>query len=493
MALVAGAFGLSRIIIELVGVRFQISPLLNVQLLDMKVLQADPFQAFTHNFIQPPLWNFFVGAVLRWSPFAPRPSFLVLFMLADLVTVLCLWYLLVGLGARRWIASVAVTLVGSSPTLIADEHTLHYEALLTMVVTLSAFTCLRYLREPTTARLVQFSSVLVVGVLTRTTLHPFWLAGGLALALIVSWPVLRRRTMLAVVAGTVLLVGAPLVHRAVAFDTAGFSSYWPMNLGRITYLTFPHSELQRLADEGKISDAALVPPFASYSAYADLFPPCHPDTGVPAYDDFTKDYGEINLNNICFLPVYQRLRSDALTTIRANPDRYLAAVARSTLIYSNISRTSTKRGSPLDRWFSIYQPVYLPVHVHYGWGSGVGPEVGRLYSAGFGRDPLSVTVLLSYVVCLGYGVRGARRWFGRRLDAVAATRLFIAFTFVMVTVPSVMFDTFENARFRQPLEPILLGPVYVLVLEFGRRGFLGLRRRVAGPPSSDQDREVAPV
>ena len=476
LAIVVGAFLSSRLILWTGGVRFTVPYLGQDQLLDLDVLRADPFQAFTHNHIQPPLWNFFVGAVLRWSPIQPNTTFHVLFLVADLAMVIALWHLLSGLGARSWVATVASILVAWNPIVIGNENVLHYETLVTAVLVLSALTCLRYVRNPSPARLAGFSCCLVVGVLTRATLNPAWLVGGLAIVLLAKLPRERRPAYLGVASIALVVVTSLLVHRAVTYESVGFSSYWPMNLERITALTFPPEETRKLIAEGRVSPAAAQGPFAQYKFYAKYFPPCHPHTGSKALDEFTKRDGQTNLNNVCYLKVDKQARSDAIHIIRANPKRYLYEISRSAILYVSVGTDSSQPGTRLAPWASAYDPLLVPIHVHYSFGSGLSSLQRDAYERYFSSDPISITLVSSVLLCLVYAARGFRRWLGHRADYVDITRIFIGFTLVMITIPSVMFDTLENARYRASLDPILLGPVCVFILEAAVVGFARLNR-----------------
>ncbi len=477
LGIIFGAFAASRVALWIGGVRFEPSFFGGDQLLDLTVLRADPFQAFTHNHIQPPLWNYFVGAVLRWSPFPDDVSFLSLFVVADLITLVALWWLLEGLGARRWSATVATILVGWSPLMIANEHSLQYETIMTTLIVLACLTFLRYLRDPGPLRLALFALVLVVGVLTRTTLHPLWMIAGLALALGATWARTRRRASGGVVLVALLLVGVPLAHRAVTYGVSGFSSYWPMNLERITVMNYPPEQIDELIADGTVSPMAAVPPLGKYEDYAPHVPECNPDTGVEVLDQFFKSDGRRNLNNICFLDVYRQAGSDALYTIRADPLRYLQVVGRSSVIYSSIGSYADQPGTGLETWSAVYDPLFLPVHLDYSWGSGIPEERKSVFDRLVGGDPLSITVLASYVVCGFFTVRGLGRWVRRRAGHADVTWVFVGLSVVLISIPNVMMETFENARFRTPLDPILLGPLYVLVLEAAGRTLVRAKRR----------------
>ncbi len=277
----AALFLASRLVLHVAGGRFTTSTTADLALLDPAELARDPFLAFTANHIQPPLWNFFVGSVLRWSPFPTGGTFGVLFLLCGLVTVLALRSLLSELGAQGAVAVTAATLVGWSPVTIGYEQMLTYEAPVAMLVTLAAWAFARWVRSPSTSRLVFFSACMVTGALTRTTLSPLWLIGGLAIAVLAgrgrTSPGWHARVGIAVAA--LVVVAAPLAHRAAAFHVASFSSYGGMNLARTSIVQWPRDSIDDLVDRGRISAASEVIPYAPYEEYAPFFPECEPRGG----------------------------------------------------------------------------------------------------------------------------------------------------------------------------------------------------------------------
>ena len=480
LTVVVAAFIVARLVFVIGGLRFRADPAGQIHLLSLDALRADPFLAFTSLHIQPPLFNFFVGAVLRWSPFPAGISFQILYLGAGLVTVVALWSLLRNLGAVPWMATVAAVLVAWDPFLMRDETILTYETPVAMIIMLTALAADRYFRRPDLLRLVAFAALLVVGVLTRTTLNPLWFVAAFAVVLILRRPRASRRATVAVIAVATIVVAAPIVHDAVSFKTVGLSSYAGMNLSRISVVQLPRARLDQLIEQGRLSPAARVAPYSAYSAYAPYFGACHADRGTPVLDDTTKSSnGRPNLNSVCYLPVYRRAMRDSLHAIRSDPGTYAHSVGVAALIYSSTDSHFAEPDSALwHRWETVYAAIRLPMRVHYSFGRG-DPQ---LYVRGIGplvqSDRLSITILLAFAVSFGYGVRGLLRAVRHRLRPADRTRIFIAFMVLAITVVSVMLDTFENARFRAPLDPLLLGPLYVVVLTCGRAAARAIRRRL---------------
>lgn len=459
------------------GLNFRANPPGQIQLLDLNELRADPFVAFTSLHIQPPLFNFFVGAVLRWSPFPAGVSFQVLYLLAGLVTVLCVWSLVRSLGAKAWIATAATIVVVLDPLLIRDESALTYETWVALLLAVTAWSADRYFRRPDLGRFVALLAVLVVGVLTRTTLNPLWLIGAVVLAMVMKPPRVRHRTAAVAVVVALACITVPLVHNKVRFDTLGFSSYAGMNLDRITVLQLPQHRLDQLIREGKVSPVAAVRPYSAYGKYAEYFPKCDPRNGNAALDDFEKgDSGRVNLNNVCFLPVYRQSLRDAFAVIRNEPGVYLQAVGVASKLYVGWDDYTIGTDSRLwHDWESIYGTAMLRVPVAYQFGHADPLPYPKMMLTLKDLIRFSITILLALALVLIQGLRGAGRLVRGRGDDSTRSRVFIAFMVLALSVVSVAFDTFENARFREPLDPLLLGLLTMWVLQ-GADGLVARRR-----------------
>ncbi len=487
LAIVAGFFLASRLVFIAGGVDFRAEASGQDQLLDAKRLVADPFLAFTSNHIQPPLWNFFVGSVYRWSPFPAGISFQVIYLVAGLVTVVALWEILRDLGAAPWIASTSTVVVALSPLLVFNEAILRYETLETAVLTLSALAFVKYVARPSPLRLAAFAIVLVAGVLTRTTLQPLWLVGGLVIVLICRPPRGWWRPALGIVAGALLLVAIPIVHRAVAFDTVGLSSFWGMNVKRIAVMQLPEHVAERLVDEGKLSRIALVNgPYASYAPYLEK---CRAHSGEPALDEITKSDGDINFNALCMIPVYEIDAKDSLAAIRAEPGVYARSVGQAAVLYASWPEVRNRSGV-LAGWDRMYAPLTVPVGVTMVLGSGDPQPVAATFSGG--RARLSLTVVAALLLAIAYGLRGLARMVRGRATVPDHARVYIAFTVVSLTAVSITMDFFENSRFRQPLDPLLLGPLFALGLECAVRAVRFLRRSPSDRGSTRAPDPVTP-
>lgn len=474
LAVVTGCFFGLRALLWATGLRFEDHLTGQLQLLDEKVLTADPFAAFTQNSIQPPLWNFYVGAVRAWSPLPAALSFQLVWVAADLATVTMLWWLLTRLGARRWQATVAAVLVAVNPLLVSSESFLRYETAVTFLVTASVYTFARYVDAPGVRRFAMFSVVLMIGVGTRTLLQPLWLLGGLALGIAVAHRAGKSTLRFLWPAAVVLMVVvADLVFVGVRFGNVGFSSYAGVNLKRVAVTTLPQDTLERLQREGKLSALAAIKPYSVYEVYAradgDLGH-CIPTRTGSAAGVPRKSTGEANLNYLCFRRVYDQAFDDAVAAIRAEPGNYLKSVGQATVVFVSWPAPFDRpRSDAFRRWESLYKPVLVPLGVHFDVGGSRPQPTTAFMVAGMNELPVLVTMAAALGYTLWRSCAAAWRIAARRRRGpVDTTWLWIGYTVVSVTLAGVTLDFYENARFRQALDPILLGSLVVAVAEATR-------------------------
>lgn len=466
LAIVVGAYALSRVVMFAGGVRFRDAALGRVHLADRVALAEHPFGAFTSLHIQPPLFNFFVGAVLRWSPFPSTFSFQVAYLAMGLATTAMLWMLLDDFASRRWITTVVVILVAWNPLFIRNESVLTYELPVTFLLVATVWCAHRYLQRPDLGRFVMVLAVLVAGVLTRAALNPLWFVAAVVVLLVLRRPVASRRAVAGVIVVAVLAIGLPIMHNAARFHTIGLSSYSGMNLQRITVLQLPRARLDALIAQGKLSGGAGVVPFSSYDAYAPFFPRCSP----PEDDLFLgpvlkSDRGGTNLNSVCYLPVYLQARHDAVSVLRNDPAVYVRSVGIASLLYTAWGTYfAAPRSTWWESWSRVYEPLMSTVSVHYPFDASDPQPYARKLDGIAQVQPISLTVVFALLYVLGAGVVGAASLLRRRGDSNRATRVFVAFLVAGLTVVSVTLDIYENARFREPLDPLLLGFFFVWLL-----------------------------
>lgn len=296
------------------------------QLSDTALLADDPIGTTWYLHVQPPLYDLFVGSVLRWSPFPVIGTLYVLYLAAVLAIGLLVWDLLVRWRVHPIGAGVVASLVIAEPDLLRTIVWHSYEIPVALLLVLALWCLQRHLQgapgSVATGRwLVAGSAALTAAALTRSLLHPVIVV---AVVVLVGW--LGRPPRRAIVLGVALpivLVGGWMVRGQILFDTSSTSSWVGFNLQRGVTAPMERSAVEAAVVDGTVTANALQQPWLDLEAYG--VDDCEPDDRHPTLGDrHRRDSGAINLNNTCFLPLYAEAGDNALALAREHPGRYLA-------------------------------------------------------------------------------------------------------------------------------------------------------------------------
>src|SRR5271170_5347180 len=125
LALLAAAFAASRFLAIAFGIRFDAFPLQTYwQYIDPALLRADFWRSIFYLEQQPPVFNFFLGAMLHLLPSHPEVGFQLIYLGLGLVLSLSLFDLMDRLGIDRRIALAIALIFTLSPSTILYENLL---------------------------------------------------------------------------------------------------------------------------------------------------------------------------------------------------------------------------------------------------------------------------------------------------------------------------------------------------------------------------------
>jgi len=442
------AFVVSRIAYGLAGVRFDASGLdYSSQLIDRVVLQDRLVESVWYLHAQPPAFNLFVGAVLRWSPFGPDLSFHLAFLGCGVVLALALHDLArrIGLGPRT--AVVVALLIACSPTTVLFENWLSYEYPVATMVVVLVDLVVRYAARPTVGTLVAATSVASLATLTRSLLHPAWLAVLFVLLVLYRRPVAWRQVAYAAV--PLVVVVAFMAKSEVLFGTPQLSSWFGYNVHKTVVQQLTPDQRRQLQEEGfRAADAG----------------PCqrrHPD--VPAVSEEFKQTptpaGEPrveNFNDECLIATYRALEVDARSVATAHPRWVARNVAGGVEIWSSPSSLNPFVYANRDEVGPVDDVHRRLVLLDVAWDPPVAiPNAWPLAaSAPDHRFHLSLTVLLATIAVSVAAVVALARW--RRRTPFGLALVIGGGTVLFASVAGNLFEYGENNRIRFIVEPLTL-------------------------------------
>ncbi|REJ76883.1 MAG: hypothetical protein DWQ36_16385 [Acidobacteria bacterium] len=451
----AALFGVSRLVAWWAGLRFQVEPLgVFWQYLDPDLLRGDLLRSLLFLHAQPPLFNAFLGVVLKLGGGASGWLFAVLFLGFGAAYTAVTYVVMRRLGVRDWLAMLLTVLLVCRPATLLLESWLMYDlpvALLVMLAALALQRCFERpelgpraisaaaaLRRPSGV-LHGFSWALLALCLTRSLFHPLFLWLACAALLFAPGLGLSRRRRFVALLLPLALVSAWQVKNLTLFGTASTSSWLGMNVLRIATAALPAGEAERLVEKGSLRVAHLQP-FSALRRYPEDLrdETSAPSIEHPAVSMERKSTGASNYNHWAYLEISDASMQDALWLVRHRPAVYLRGLATAWYNYfqpqSTVEHLRSSRAL-LGAWADVWEGL-MYVSVPTPW----------TYRGTLRHLPLAP--MIAFPVLLVWGVLAMRRAAQRADHATAATLAFACAVVVWVAVVGNSLEVWENQRFR---------------------------------------------
>lgn len=450
--LAVGLFLASRALYWILGVRFDTSPLIDYwQYIDPPLLRGDLLASLAYLHSQPPLFNLFLGLVLKGAPAAYPVLFATVYLAMGLGLYLVGIALVRRLGLQPGWALGLVSLFSLLPVGVLYESWLFYPLPLALLLTGSALLLDGALRRPTGRRLLALFAVIATLCLTASPFHlVFYLA---VVALVVG----ARRVRWQVTVGAALGPGFALLllygWHVVAFGRFGTQSWVGMSVAKVVLRHIPVAERRALVAKGTLSPLALITPFSALDAYPPPFrivPPGTPDR--PVLTAALKSTGATNYNHIAYLGIADRYLADTLVAARREPRAVVAGVGTAWAYYVKAGTDSPflepNRGRISHLAGLVERLVYLraPAPLAYV----LEPE---------DQSDWAWSVVIALPLLCAWGGRRAFRAL-RSADADERRRgwvlAYLVGSVVYVAVVGNTLEVVENNRFRVVTEPLIL-------------------------------------
>ncbi len=450
LAYVIIAFALARIVCFILGVRFDVRSLdYYWQFIDPELLRTNLLESLYYLHSQPPLFNLFLGVVLKLFPGHEAIVFHIIFLASGLTLSISLYLLMSSLGLSSRLSSALTIIFVVSPSCVLYENFLFYTYPIATVLCLSALMLHRCLKSGRFYHLVVFFALLASLVLTRSLFHVAWFV---VLALLLIWYQRRNWKRIALAASVPFLL-CFLMYAKNAYEFGSFSgsTWFGMNFARLTTWRLPLDERYSLIAQGKISTLSLVKPFRTLETYQRHFHVALAEpTGIPVLDQIQKSSGAPNLNNLTYISISKRYWTDALYVLSHYPGTYIGSLFESLLIYF-IPTSSYSFLKDNRQEIGIFDKAYNLLFC------------GQLqYEKEITDDRrflnMGLFTALGYLIVIIYGFLLLKQAFRRRPISFpyALTLLFIWSNLVYVTVVGNAFELGENNRFRFMVDPLFL-------------------------------------
>ncbi len=460
------AFVISRLGYFALGVRFNDYPLgVYWQFLPVRLLRTRLLESVWHLHAQPPLFNLYLGSVLKLAGDQHAMAFHAVSMLLGLGVLLGGFALMRRLGVRALAAAVLSLGLVTSPAFVAYENWLFYSLPMAFLLLASAFLLEGLLRRGGLAWGGAFFGVLFVIGASRSLFHLAWFVA-IVTGLLLARPRLRG-TLLRSAALPLLLLLALYAKNAALFGSFGLSSWLGMNLARLSVGEMAQEEREDWIADGRLSPASREVPFSPPDHYPEgLFQVPPRFARVPALASLEKLNESVNFNHYGYLRVSDLYRTDALEVMRHDPGLYLRSVAQAWQIYfrspSSLQFLGVENRRVLATAFDVYD------YACFGRFPWVGAPRGERGEADF-SGARYLALLLGLPLLVAFGVLVAVGRAGAGLDSNQRLVVgYLCFNIAWVALFGNLLELGENNRFRFETDPLSLTLLGLLVQRFTR-------------------------
>ena len=455
-SIVVMTFILSRFAYYYLGIRFDSTDLFYAwQFLDVDLLRERLIESLFYLHSQPPLFNLFLGMVLKAAPNHLETAFHLVYLGFGLTMAISLVAVMIRLGVPSIVSTTLTVIFVVSPAAVLYENWLFYTYPVASMLSVSALFLHKWLSEHKSRYGLIFFTGLSCLVLTRNMFQLVWVA--FACGVILIYGRIRIQSLAAIAAVPLILVVGWHVKNWHYFGVFNTSSWTGMNLARSQARLLSVEETLALVERGKLSKLALAPAFSDFDAYGEDVP--HPlETNIPALDKKVKNdpYGLSisipNYNYIGYLDISKANLADTLYIIKSKPYKFAWNV--------------------LDAFWVYIVPAsdYLFLGQNRQRISFLVTKYNALLCGSLKEGQIGLLIALSLGLSIGYGFYLAVRWLKEKPGdvAYAATVMFVWLTIIYLTIVVNLFEREENNRIRFTIEPYVVIMLGIMIDKFRR-------------------------
>jgi hypothetical protein len=435
--IIVAVFIVSRIIVKLFGIQLDTHALSDYwQYLDIRTLQNNLLVGVWYDHAQPPLFNLFLGSVLKIGGSHSVFLFASILRLISLVNALLLFFIVKKITTISFLPTISAIVYLLSPATLILETELFYTNVVSLLLLASVFYLIRI--TETDGRWNAFGVIfpLVILCLTRSVYHILWLI--IVVALILFY--FRKKTawkslMLASLSG-ILLVGGWYVKNKILFGKFTVSSWIGMNMARNVF------------HDNEVKDSSRIEayePFSKISVYRKFLDTQYENKFKGWNDrDLLQEFKNdsfINETEISYIPVSALYQKASVDFIRNHPRAYVKNVIQSSVLYfapGTLYSLAVKKAGKIKYYDLLYS---------FNLTSFAKDKQQR-------RIMLTISALPKMILYLFVFFIAVRLFVQSR--SITPWNLFIIMTISYVFLVGSLFEHYENMRFRFETEPLFL-------------------------------------
>ena len=452
----AAVFLLSRIIIYALGIRFDSTTLATFwQFLDPKLLQERLLESLWYLHSQPPIYNLFLGIVLKISPVHYTALFHGIYLLLGFWLASSLYQLLRHFEFSERTAVILASLFMLTPVSIVFENWLFYDYPLAAIFAAMALAFLKFMKNGKTRDAAFFFTLLLVVVLMRSLFHAVWVVAVTGLMFYLARD--HRRALIRGAMVPLAIISLFYSKNMIQFGSMAGSTWFGQHLSRVTTAEIDENVRKDLVERGVLTPAALIPAF-THLVYYNSLGLTKSKTGIPALDDERKASDFQNFNNAEYIQISELYKKDALYVAAHYPGVLATSIVKSSFFYLRSPGEFYMLRVPNAK-LGLYEKLFRGVV--YGELAEYPNRVNK-GQPGYQKQMLLSTpwimlFLLPATLVFG-GRRAVQAWKNRKhgFSATDSTMLFVGFTLLFVSVIANIFEMGENNRIRFMIDPFFM-------------------------------------
>lgn len=474
-------FLLSRAIAYLAGIRMVLRPLAQgIQILDPTLLRGNLLESLYYLHSQPPLYNLFLGTVLKAFLQHYAAAFQFLYWVAGYALVMGLYRLMRRLEVPGWLACSLTVYFALNPALILLENWLMYTLLIMTGLVWAAVFLHRLLSTGKNRDGAIFFGLLGMLVLTKGIFHLFWYVLFVVVVMLSRRLSVRRVLLVSMI--PLLIILAVYIKNFLLFGSLTTSKVWMVfNLGEMTVKHIDDDTLRKYCQNGQLTftscERALGAGSPEYRRMVTEFeqrPDVQP-TGIAVLDQVYKPTsGQINWHSRRFLKSADYALKDSWFLLRHHPESYVKSLRRAFRIMFYPAPTDVTFGN--RRFLQTYENIYNAPFAYANY-----LNSGTLYSEKLllwyefeNRNTNVISKLCYFAVVFYYLVlfllgvdllvQALRMGAEARVEQVML--FFLLFNIFYLPVVSNLFSWVASNRYRFIVEPFNLTVLAVLVTTY---------------------------
>jgi len=262
---IASAFVISRIIFYCAGVRFDASTLETaIQFIDPILLKTNLLQSVFYLHSQPPLFNLFLGIILKLFPNNHYIVFNILYLILGFIFSISVFLLMIRMGVAKRVAIFLTICFIINPSVILYENWLFYTYPAFVCLTLAALILHLYIETARPSFGFVFFLLLSILVLLKSVYHLVWFL--VIVLMVICLRKINYKQILVLSAVPMLIIICVYAKNLYLFGSFTLSKVW-MSHAMLTmtqkYIT--GGEKRDLYAKGKISAYTVIDSFPDHN------------------------------------------------------------------------------------------------------------------------------------------------------------------------------------------------------------------------------------